>query len=199
MTKKCMLKAFLMFSGGFTTATLLMRKAFKEKYEQIAKDEMNAYRDYITNQLGGELVQDEDIPENVVLSDATKGPDSDGRHADKVEYHVKASDYSENVTNLMAEKMGQKPYIINSEEYHTEDDFEKEELHYYAEDNALTDEQSDIIADVEYTVGRESLLVLTEDPETDVIYVRNETLHTDYMITCFQQSYSEAVLGFTND
>jgi hypothetical protein len=89
------------------------------------------------------------------------------------------------------------PYVISIEEFSEErDDFDKISLSFYDVDRVLTDENEDVITDIDSVIGTEALSrfgVVSENP--DVVYVRNEQLSTDYEIICIHDSYAEAILG----
>ena len=77
-------------------------------------------------------------------------------------------------------------------------DYIEKQVYYYDKDEALVDEDEEVITDIEGTVGMENLNSFGEagtvDPYT--IYIRNEKLEIDYEVICLQKSYTEDVLGF---
>jgi len=205
---KCVIKALLMFtvgavSGGFTTNLFV-----KKKYEAIAMDQMDAYRDYIMGQVDGEILKKSEVPENVVLMDEedTTEPGVEQEESDleranrvnKVEYNVVAGKYSAGLEQQKTEMIGKKPSIITSEAYCTDRlDYIKLELTYYEEDDVLVDEGGDVVANGAYMVGEDTLLEFegnADDP--DIMYVRNELECVDYEITRMHESYEVSVLGY---
>lgn len=93
------------------------------------------------------------------------------------------------------------PYFISSEDYaYGHPEFDKLTLTYYAEDDILADEREEQVDDVERLIGADALdqfgkgaALLSDD--TDTLYVRNETLSTDYEVVRVYQSYHKVVLG----
>ena len=93
------------------------------------------------------------------------------------------------------------PYFISSEDYaYGRPEFDKLTLTYYAEDDILADEREEQVDDVERLIGADALdqfgkgaALLSDD--TDTLYVRNETLSTDYEVVRVYQSYHKVVLG----
>lgn len=85
------------------------------------------------------------------------------------------------------------PYIIEEEEY--SNDFahhDKLSLYYYTLDDVLTEENGDVIDDIEEVVGYAALAVL--DMQT-MVWVRNERLAGDYEIISMRKSYAETIHG----
>jgi len=89
------------------------------------------------------------------------------------------------------------PYLINDQEFTDEfDHHDKVSLYYYRLDDVLTEENEEIIDDIETTVGYDALATL--DKQTTV-WVRNEPLGIDYEIIGINKTYSETVLGIKAD
>ena len=84
-------------------------------------------------------------------------------------------------------------YIIEEADYSERElYFDKVELDYYVEDEALVDEGHDI-ADVDGTIGWDILEKFKNDESEDTIYVRNKKNNTDYLVNkCFGK-YSDIV------
>ena len=90
------------------------------------------------------------------------------------------------------EEMG-KPYVISPEEFGEMEDegYETISLIYYA-DKVLTDDDNELVEDVENTVGTESLTHFGEY-EDDSVFVRNDRLKADYEILLDTRNYSDVV------
>lgn len=89
------------------------------------------------------------------------------------------------------------PIFIISRElfYSQEDDFDKESLQYYDEDNVLVNFAGDVIREPMEVVGDEWYDLFIKDGPTRSIWVRNERLKVDYEIDLNEGSYVELVLG----
>ena len=74
----------------------------------------------------------------------------------------------------------EEPHAIPMELYISDDDYDKETLIYYEEDEVLTD-QFDHVLDVNDVIGRDSLDHFGEEDE-DILYVRNKRVMTDYEV-----------------
>lgn len=83
-----------------------------------------------------------------------------------------------------------KPYIIPESEFSELEGYNVETLYYY-EDGVLTDDQNNIIDDVDDIVGEETLSEFEENEDCDSIYVRNDKLKCDYEILRDMGRYSE--------
>lgn len=86
------------------------------------------------------------------------------------------------------------PYVISPEEFGEKEDEYGESydiitLHYYS-DKILTDDRNELLEDVEYTVGYDSLNHFGEY-EDDTVFVRNDRLKADYEILLELEKYSD--------
>lgn len=81
------------------------------------------------------------------------------------------------------------PHVISPEEFGELYDYEKVSLTYYA-DGVLTDEDDNIVDDVEEIVGRDSLKTFGQYEE-DSVYVRNDEHRCDYEILLDERKYNQ--------
>lgn len=206
MTKKCVLKAALMFTIGAGMGTFFTNKVLKDYYKDESDKKMIAYRDYILDQAEeGKIMHTEDLPEDVVYYGepdeklaVTKEMEDQARR-DEVEHKIIASKYSQEVNKAKEQfkpDFGALPYIITEEKYDGIDgDFEKESVYFYQDDNIFADDEEEVIVNSENVVG-----IITEEifGDCDVIHVRNEGTETDYEVIRVKGSYSEMVQGYQN-
>lgn len=89
------------------------------------------------------------------------------------------------------------PYVISVDSYENEyQDFSKNELTYYEEDDTLCDDRGDVIVAISHLIGDEALTSFGEGSEDEnVVYVRNIELGSDFEITRDSRSYIEVELG----
>lgn len=100
-------------------------------------------------------------------------------------------DYSNNAqTELKLEPEGdvERPYVISPEEF-GEVGYSTMSLTYY-NDKVLTDEDGDVITDVDDIVGLDSLETFG-DYEEDSVFVRDDRRKTDYEILADPRNYSD--------
>ena len=84
-------------------------------------------------------------------------------------------------------------FVIDEIEYSEKElYFDKVELDYFVEDEALLDE-ADELMDVNTSIGYDILDDFRNDESEDVIYVRNPVLNTDYMVNKRFGKYSDIV------
>ena len=95
------------------------------------------------------------------------------------------------------------PYPISEEEYSTEKlEYDKLSLMYYTDDEVLTDDQGVPVDDILQLVGQETadyLIAVSGNrlaKYDSTVYVRNESITSDFEITIFENSYPNAVLGY---
>ncbi len=99
------------------------------------------------------------------------------------------------ITNEEEKDICKNPYII------TEEEFSSEKLHYdkisavYYADGTLVDEDEEMI-EINDTVGYDALDELVNN---ETVYVRNERLGIDYMVTQTNNSYADYILGNNYD
>ena len=84
-------------------------------------------------------------------------------------------------------------HIITEAEFCENDNYDKETLYLYADD-ILVYENEEIVIDVDGPVGEINLVVL-QDPDESVVYIRNEAMSVDYEVIKLSQTYSETVAG----
>lgn len=90
-----------------------------------------------------------------------------------------------------------KPYIIDVDTY-MEDDGEvsKLSLLYFEEDGQLVDDREQLIPNVEEIVGENNMHQFgIGSKDHNVVYIRNEKLHSDIEVIRDKRSYSEVILG----
>lgn len=220
-------KILLSFLGGAAIGALICFAILKEKYEELANEEIENIKDYYQKEM--EKIDDayEEELDNLINTMNRDMYEHDKREGTKtyVDYVKKYSpdeivkdkyygmpypdvideDYHEDdelpedppENDLQYEK----PFVISREEFDEGyPHFDKITITYYAEDDVLADEQDEIIPDIEAVVGYDSLSRFGDMSDDDcVVYVRNGRLGADYEIILTQESYSESVLGIMKD
>lgn len=163
--------AFLL---GTAVGFMVAQKLLKDRYEQIAQDEIDSvkenFRRHMTPEKDAEKTEDEE-PKNVYLEKVTYQSMIENLH-----YVPKETKEA----TVVEEKS--RPYVIPPSEFGMEDDYDTISLTYYADDT-LCDDHDHIMGDdeIEETVGKESLSHFGEY-ERDAVCVRNDRLKVDYEI-----------------
>lgn len=87
------------------------------------------------------------------------------------------------------------PYVIDQWQYENENDhYDKIDIYYYRFDSVLCDDKDVVIDDAEDILGWDFYKTLERQT---LAYVRNEKLHSDFLIHSLSRTYSEDVCGWT--
>lgn len=87
------------------------------------------------------------------------------------------------------------PYVIDQYQFENENDhYDKIDIFYYRFDSTVCDEKDVIIDDAEDILGWDFYKTLERQT---LAYVRNEKLHSDFMVHSLSKSYAEDVSGWT--
>lgn len=83
------------------------------------------------------------------------------------------------------------PAIISFEEYlNSEMGFSKTTVHYYSEDDVLTDDQDNPVANPEKFLGPDALVSFGElSEDEDVVYIRNTEKKSEYEVVRLNKAY----------
>lgn len=164
-----------MFMAGAVIASAVTWKIAKDKYEQIAQEEINSYKEHHRKKnentgLAPKVVVTKTEPEVYAQKIAESG------YGGAFENHEKGEPSTMNV-----------PYTISYEEF-GEKDYETIGMTYYADKVLVEDITDEVVEDIDETIGYDSLLHFGEYEE-DMLYVRNDDLRTDYEISLSSRSY----------
>lgn len=186
------LNNFLMLAIGAAIGSVVTWKFLKEKYELIAKEEIESVKAEYSlwkdeedeKRISEDLELDEDDEEN-----ASGVPSSLAAEYAKI---IKENGY-ENEEKEDDDEVS-KPVVISPEDLY-DADYPVVTLIYYA-DGVLTDDNDNIIEDIDDIVGEESLNTFGEY-EDDAVYVRNDRTKCNYEILRdydrFEDKYSDSV------
>lgn len=177
------IKTCITFVLGAAVGSAVTWKVIKDKYEQIAQEEIDSVKDaysiHKNDDTEPESTEEEkEEAENIVSDNG----------------YVQMSFYTEpeEVKSTVADNhIIDAPYVIAPGEFGELYEYETISLTYYA-DHILADDMDDIIEDVENTVGEESLTHFGEY-EDDSVFVRNDRLKHDYEILLDYRNYSDIV------
>ncbi|PNH20964.1 hypothetical protein B6K86_02610 [Lachnospiraceae bacterium] len=181
----------LAFIIGAATGSIATWYMLKEKYEALAQEEIDSVKEVF-------LRREQELKGQSVKKIIAEGIKEAGKEKpDLKEYarRLEKGDYTR-YSGFGLEK-GEKPvsevgpYVIPPEQFGDNEEHEQISLTYYA-DGVLTDENDEVIEDVEDAVGIDSLNHFGEY-EDDSVFVRNDTRKCDYEILLDQRTYSEVV------
>ena len=178
-------KIIFAFSLGAAIGSVITWRVLKNKYEQIARTEIEEVKAVYSRR--------EREKENVNEVDTNKNIDEE--HESRVKkYGEIAKKYNPpeaTETSQMQEDnfMADGPYVISPAEFGDQDEYDTVSLKYYS-DGVLTDFFDEPVDDVDDLVGEESLKSFGEY-EPDSVYVRNEEERTDYEILLEPGKFSD--------
>ena len=205
----------LVFILGLTIGSLATYKIVKDKYAKIAQEEIDSVKETFKEREITKKSKNDEVrikqavvskSENEYKKTVKESKPNIDETEDYREYMNKINensyapiDYSSisNKKEIKKEVLEPKtddcisPYIISPEEFGAFGDYDMISLTYYS-DKVLTDDRDDLIENIEFTIGEESLNHFGEY-EDDSIFVRNESLRTDFEILMDNRLYSDIV------
>lgn len=176
---------FALFTTGAAIGSVVTWKLLKTKYEQIAQEEIESVKETfqrLREDEEDELVGDIDIPTEPDHRTAEKPP--------LAEYAARVRDleYGDGEHEEKEDEPVDKPYVIEPGEF-DELGYETVTLYLY-EDGTITDEQDNIIDDIEGMTGAE-LIKHFGEYEDDSVFVRSDARQCDYEILRCQGKFPE--------
>lgn len=190
------LKIFVAFVIGAAVGSACTFKYAKDKYEKRYQEELASMKESLSD---NDSEPCEKQPEPV---------EEDGRpHFSREEKSINLQEHAKIVqengyTNYSKPgdvdddeeydgSLDYKPYIVSYTDFGQEDDYDVVNATYWA-DQILTDDNNDIVEDVEQFVGFASLGHFGEDEnDPDSVYVRNPRLRLDIEICRSELTYKE--------
>lgn len=207
-------KIILSFIGGAAVGSLICFALLKEKYENLANEEIEHMNNYYEEELKNvrevvEEIKESEEQEKRTYVDYVKKYSPDEIVKDKYydmpypdvideDYHEDDSPPEDPPENDL---LYEEPFVISREDFDdTYAHFDKITITYYEQDDVLADSQDEVIPDIESVVGYEALCRFGDMSDDDnIVYVRNGRLGSDYEIILAQESYTESVLGIVHD
>lgn len=176
-------------AAGAAGAWYVLKTKYDKKYQEEVESLERIYARIAARDAEGESDHEPEVEDEVVESAADEREMSVRDYATALseqgytDYNdlSKAEPKKEEVANV------KKPYVISPHDFGEIDDYDTVSLIYYA-DGVLTDDDYNIIEDVEGTVGKSALTHFGEY-EDDSVFVRNDRLHNDYEILLDSRKY----------
>ena len=187
-------KELFMFASGVAIGSVVTWKFLETKYEQLIQEEIESVREvYKRDYEPSEPAEciEEEIGSMQKAADDAKDKPSIVEYASMLqkEGYTDYSAISKKEEKKEVAAIVDGPYVIPPEEFGEFDEYRQISLTYYS-DGVLTDDNNDIIDDVEEVVGSESLKHFGEY-EDDAVHVRNDRLKCDYEILQVEDKYSD--------
>jgi hypothetical protein len=166
------------FALGAAAGSCVTWKILKDKYEQIAQEEIDSVK---------ALFKNDNKPEQ-------KEDDPGEQHVEKEVYTQYANNYLKHSAVKEEEKLPvDRPYVISPDEFGEFEDYETISLTYYS-DGVIADDEDNVIEEVDDMIGYDSLNHFGEY-EDDCVFVRNDRVKCDYEILKDLRDFSDVVGG----
>lgn len=185
------IKCFASFVIGAAVSFAVSWGFLKTKYEQIANDEIESVKEVFAARKFEPTMSD--APETVSTdhNDILEAPCKKPKSVVDYSHMCKNLGYSLENKEKGGDIMSNDPYVISPDEFGEKDDYDTVSLTYYA-DGVLADECDDVICNVDNVIGEDSLNHFGEYEE-DSVFVRNDSMATDYEILRDLRAYSDVV------
>lgn len=186
---KSTLSKVALFAAGALVGSAVTWKYLSSKYEKIIEDEVADVKRVFFEKMGKDTLvdihNDGDSDEEEPEEGQTKPAIHEYRAmVDKNEYRSEYDPAEDD--DDPEDRKG--PYVITPDEFGWLS-YDTVSLTYYA-DGVLTDENDDVVEDVDELIGSDSLTHFGEY-EDDSVFVRNDELKCDYEILLDQRNYSD--------
>lgn len=182
----------IIFAAGAVFGSALTYKFVKDKYMQIAEEEIASMREYYNEKL--DMLEYDDIEEEVTEAEAETVTENKPK-PDLMEYAstIEAEGYDSSYKKEKPSKKeptGDEPYVISPEEFGTIEEYDTITLMYYTDGYLADADDDDLIDNVEDKIGWDAIEHFG-DYEDDSVHVRNDALQTDYEILRSMRTYAE--------
>ena len=189
-------KAFA-FAIGAAIGSFVTWKIVKTKYKRIADEEINSVKEVFARRYSEKMSKEKPNENTNQVSLTLDETEKNANIQDDITaYHElldKLKYANIDVDSLIAKKGGSTvtdgPFVISPDEFGEDPNYQTVSLTLY-EDGVLTDDYDDIVVDVDDLVGEDSLTHFGEY-EDDSVFVRNESMQTDFEILRDLRTYRE--------
>ena len=206
-----MLKESIIFIVGAGLGGLIGYKYAEKKLTELNEKDIAELKAYYNNEYMGKLLKNkeqmDEIADKLTEIDEQNSNDNSDNSSEKANWDEKVEEIKEKSTkktkkgtkkakNEPVEEKIEPPkdnrVIISSEEFLEENDFDKETMYYYEEDEVFCTPEYEIVHEGIDLIGKENLdnVGMFED---GVLYVRNELYGKDFEIIFYEGAYSDIV------
>lgn len=183
---KTTLNNIVIFAAGAAIGSAVTWKILKERYEQIAQEEINSVKEAYF----GKPQDEEEVEETEEVVEEKNALTDIREYAAQIQKQGYVDYANTGKTNQEVDNVNA-PYVIPPEEFGENDDYETISLLYFA-DKVLTDDDYELVQNVDDVVGRESLNHFGEY-EDDSVFVRNDEMKADYEILLDPRNYRDVI------
>ena len=180
------MKNFIMFVLGAGVGSLVTWKLIEKKYKKMADEEVASVKETFSKLYSK---PEEPVEESTETESETEAEPVTNKTLGSM---VNSLGYNNKSTTKEGSEKRDDIYVISPDEFSEFSDYATKSLTYY-EDGILVDDDDNIIEDVNNLVGEGSLETFGQY-EDDSVFVRNETLKTDFEILADPRRYSDVLL-----
>ncbi len=184
----------VMFLAGATVGSVATWLCLKRYYERIVQEEIDSVKAAFVERKPAII----NIAKNEKQEEKWQKVDISNLKPDLVNYKAKLQEegytnYTEHSKKNTEEKRDE-PYVISPDDYGEDDNYTQISLVYYAGDGVLSDDEDEVVEDIEGTVG-EDFAEHFGEYEDDSVFIRNDLLKCDYEILRDNRSYADVAEG----
>lgn len=171
------LSKVVIFAAGAAIGSAVTWKLLYNRYEQMREEDIESYKEAHSRRERREDSEGDIQEEDPAIARA------------EYEEIIKESGYATQSEIEEETDDVEKPYVISPDEFDEFDDYQTVSLTYY-EDDVLTDDDNEIVDDIEGTVGTDFARHFGEYEE-DSVHIRNDSRKCDYEILRDSRRYSD--------
>ena len=187
------IKNIFIFAVGAAIGSVVTWKMLKNKYEQLAQEEINSVKEVFSRERRLKNNSVDDCKDEENDEPVLRKPVDISEYARIIQKNG-YMDYS-GLNKEEKEPQIDRPYVISPKEFGELDGYRTIGLTYF-DDGVLADDADDeVVEDVDNVVGFDSLNHFGDyEEEEDAVYVRNDTMKCDYEILRDRRKYSDVLL-----
>lgn len=196
----------IIFIGGVAAGSFVTWRLLKEKYIRQTQEEINEVREHYRKKKESEEVtvdsngstETNEKPDLIAYAakltkngyiDYTDPKSIVKATGDTIDAVVQKTNEESLDPVILNDPSYQPPYIISPEDFAIDDEYTIVNLNYYI-DGVLTDEDDNIVENVDDVVGLENLNHMGEY-EDDALHIRNENYNCEYEILLSRRLYHD--------
>lgn len=175
----------IMLTVGFIFGAAVTRGYFKKKFENLARKEIDSVKDVYSQK------------SKSTVSDSAEEKARAARDKPSVVDYVNKAQTLGYTNYSDSDLIKAAPYRISPDVFGELDSYDRISLTYYS-DGVLADENDAVVENADDIVGHDFFNGFGEY-EDDSVYVRNDSLKTDYEILADQRRYSDVRKGYSKN
>mgnify|MGYP000948048415 CR=1 FL=1 len=192
-----MYKEAIIFAVGLGLGAFIGYKYAEKKLTELNEKDIAELKAYYNGEFQAKLFEnkekmaenDEKLPEN----DLQNSIDNSSNGYEKA---IKAM--NEPIVEEKSAEINEKRVIISSDEFLDDEEYDKETIYYYEEDEVFCDPEYEILPEAIDRIGKENLDNVGMF-ENNVLYVRNELFGKDYEVIFYEGAYSDIIEDSINE